>query len=977
MLLVSAPLLAGCRPPWALGLYSILFLAWFTLFLVPQYVRGGIGGRPFPAVGLILVGAWALVQGFAAHPAFSGSIDWPSQNILSANPWKSLQQGETFLVAAVIFAGAAWLVKSSDRIRAMLLALAISGTLQSVVAISLASGDNDAMSRIAAWLPLYHTAATAVRGTYSNQDRFAALLLLYLPCLVGLWVSTHFTSWRRDGPPSFRMITRNFSLTASYSLYWLGITVTAAALFLTGCRTAAVILGLSALVLMAIYGRKVLMRRRGFVMMLVVALLLIVQQVIFGFQKVTDRLASLPLSWNMRVTGWGYATELIGLKPITGWGAGAFGDAAPHLPDYQSPLVWNHAHNQYLQYATGLGIPAALVLLACLVWWSHEVVTAMHHLRSRRRVYMICVLWAVVSILAVGLVDVPFYEPATLWILTALMGVAWGVAARPNEPLSPDETPPSLLSWQQAHAAGSAPTERSVSPAPRWLLGVLPLLGLAASVPAALILYGGMQETQIRSLRDNDMAVTDDHWDTLLAPNFIDSLSAYPDTIAAQVGLERHLHRPISPIDQLFMPEPFSPGLPPDALESSYRIRSSVYKAIQVTPFNGELYFYLAYLDVLQRMPPASKAQEVLPTLNAPLLRTLLHRLEPKADSATRAQWDALDSNGLLKLAQAEPPPALEQAMIDENIVLPRQMDDWRVQALGHLKIASSYSRGFARMQLFCGLTRLHLWSSQGTGEAELERGMQELRIAFEQDSGLLRSTMPELSFIGLSTAQIDQTIPDVSADHRIASDVYRAWGEYDDALRHLEQVDDDPMKALLEGDLEMQLGNTAKAIGCFQQYIDQDPPSDITLRANHVFEHWGTVVPDQALAFWKQQALKYPNLTIWNKCLGITYNRLGDTVQAFSYLLKASDSDDSAEVELQLAELSGNLTVAISHLRRATELAPDSIWLRAYLVLNLKAANDPSYMTEKAILRDQAQDFQTNDGGALPPEVQLALQGN
>ncbi|HTL53208.1 MAG TPA: O-antigen ligase family protein [Planctomycetota bacterium] len=994
-LLMACPVFAGSRPAWACGLFGLAWTAWFLFFLLPQYSRNGAGGRPWPALGLVIVAGWCFVQALWPHASADAS-QWPDERFLSANPWTSLQQGVTFLTGAVVFAGAAWMVDSSERIRALLLCLAVSGGLLCIIAFAVATDNGHFLESYKAWLPEYQVAATRLRGTYSNNDRFAALLLLYIPCMVGLWVSLHFTSWRRDGPPSFHAITKDFRLTLTYTLYWSGITLLIATLFLTGCRAAAIIGTFCALLVLFVYGRKLLARRRGYAPFLVVVVLLILQQVLFGFERVTSRLGTLDVDWQTRATGWNYAINLVRGRPFQGWGAGCYADVAPTLPTYSESLVWNHAHNQYLEYASGLGLLATLLLLGCLVWWGHEVMSAMRHLRSRRRVYVICIFWATVSVLMVGLVDVPLYEPATLWVLLTLMGAAWGIATRPNEPLSPDEPPPSLLSWQEAHVAESAPHQRSHTPAPRLLVLGLGIGALAGVGLAALLFSGGLKIAQARMYHDKPLDIQDPRWRKLLEDSAAKRWNARPAALMAQIGLERHLEHPISPADQLFDPPLFDPARPVDRLDSPYRIRRNLLDALQVEPLNAELYFYLALLDYLQRMPPASQARDVLATLQPDMLRLLLAELHPTAVAEERLGWDKLTADELRTLVGAASQDALTEAMVRALVVLPLDIPDWRLQTIRHLGVATAYSKGYARMQLFCGLVRLHLWNSQGTGTAELERGMQEMKNAFEHNPALLRPTMPLLGFLGLKADHIDQVIPDDPEQHFIAMEVYASWGLEADALRHLAKAEELsakladlpedevtrlsahlPQIALYRGMLYMRTDNIDNGIQAFQKYLDQPPAEGLMKRATEIDQRWGMAGADQQVLFWKAQQDKYPEQTKWVVFLAHAADRTGDTRAAQEYYTQCLKDYDSAGVRLRLAALTAAPTAQIEHLRKALEFAPDNISARAWLVLKLQEQGDMAYIHEREILVSQLGDRTQEDDSTdpLPPEVQRAIQ--
>jgi O-antigen ligase len=83
-----------------------------------------------------------------------------------------------------------------------------------------------------------------------------------------------------------------------------------------------------------------------------------------GFEKLAQRIQDTDVATEQRVASSEYALDMAADFPWTGSGGGTFYGL---FPNYQSePLdgFHTHAHNDYLQFAAELGLPAAL-LLAC------------------------------------------------------------------------------------------------------------------------------------------------------------------------------------------------------------------------------------------------------------------------------------------------------------------------------------------------------------------------------------------------------------------------------------------------------------------------------------------------------------------------------------------------------------------------------------------------------------------------------------
>jgi len=85
---------------------------------------------------------------------------------------------------------------------------------------------------------------------------------------------------------------------------------------------------------------------------------------------------------NVRLTLWAAANRMIADAPLLGLGLGTFQDAYPLYASQVLPYVMDKAHCDYLEFAAGLGLPAAIA------WWSAMaslVVLCLRGVRVRHR----------------------------------------------------------------------------------------------------------------------------------------------------------------------------------------------------------------------------------------------------------------------------------------------------------------------------------------------------------------------------------------------------------------------------------------------------------------------------------------------------------------------------------------------------------------------------------------------------------------
>jgi O-antigen ligase len=80
-----------------------------------------------------------------------------------------------------------------------------------------------------------------------------------------------------------------------------------------------------------------------------------------------ERLEGTNLQQEERTAANRYVMAMLDDFPLTGTGAGSFGSTFPAYQGEKVALYYDHAHNDYLQFAVELGIPASLLLLAFAV----------------------------------------------------------------------------------------------------------------------------------------------------------------------------------------------------------------------------------------------------------------------------------------------------------------------------------------------------------------------------------------------------------------------------------------------------------------------------------------------------------------------------------------------------------------------------------------------------------------------------------
>lgn len=83
-----------------------------------------------------------------------------------------------------------------------------------------------------------------------------------------------------------------------------------------------------------------------------------------------SRFQRVDMSTDARLTLYERSVEMIAARPLTGHGLGTFQERFPQYRSAEMPPLpdWDKAHNAYLDLAAGVGIPAALLVIAMFAW---------------------------------------------------------------------------------------------------------------------------------------------------------------------------------------------------------------------------------------------------------------------------------------------------------------------------------------------------------------------------------------------------------------------------------------------------------------------------------------------------------------------------------------------------------------------------------------------------------------------------------
>jgi len=444
-LLVWLPLPWGSHRPWAWSLMEI-WTALISLGWLGLYVLGRVEAtRAFRAgwsvlMALALVAIWIQLQSLPLH---SGLVQWLSPG--AAEVHASALQGSTLslerfasrvnlgltLTYLQLFALTLLLVNSRERVRLLLAAIVMCGVFQASYGtfLTLSGAQFD-------YLFFKEVNSGSATGTYINRNHLAGYLEMSLALGIGLMMAN--LARRRHVHRNWRDSTRRtlellLSEKVRLRIY---LTVMVIGLVMTRSRMGNSAFFIS-LTLGALYWMVVSRRLTRGTVLLFASLLVIDIWVVgnfFGIERVVQRLEQTTLAGEQRDEVSFDSLAAIGDYPVTGAGAGSFYSIFPMYQRGEVELYYDHAHNDYAEFAVELGLPATLLLGAGVLVSLGVALLAQR--RRHDRLMKGLGLGAGMGILALLIhssTDFNLQIPANAALFMVLLALAWISLYLPHE----------------------------------------------------------------------------------------------------------------------------------------------------------------------------------------------------------------------------------------------------------------------------------------------------------------------------------------------------------------------------------------------------------------------------------------------------------------------------------------------------------------------------------------------------------------
>jgi putative inorganic carbon (HCO3(-)) transporter len=436
VLLVWLPLPLGSNRVWAWSIMEVWVLVLALAWLV-QYARGRVQFSPaflraWPVmVCLVLVCLWVQLQtvvlpadllqilspaAYEIHTATNTDLTI-SLNVYATRV--SVLQSTTYLL---IFCLTLLLLNDKPRVQLLALVLVISGVFQA------AYGSLMMLSGIEYGFffekEAYRGFAT---GTFVNRNHLAGYLEMCLAVGIGLMVaqlSDRSASNWRDRARRFLQ-----TMLSTKALIRLGLVVMVIGLVLTRSRMGNTAFFASMLIVGIFYIVFIRRMTRGTIIFFVSLLLidLLVVGNFFGIEQVAERLQQTSVDSEGRDEVARDTLEIVKDYPLAGTGAGSFFSV---YPMYDSGNIgfgfYKHAHNDYLEFASNLGLIAFGLLGFCVLVSLFQAIRAQLARRDRLAQGMgFAATMAIVALLIHSSVDFNLQIPANAATFMVVLALAW------------------------------------------------------------------------------------------------------------------------------------------------------------------------------------------------------------------------------------------------------------------------------------------------------------------------------------------------------------------------------------------------------------------------------------------------------------------------------------------------------------------------------------------------------------------------
>lgn len=426
-----AVLAFGGTEPVSFTIVEILFLGVGILLVVrsgslPMAFSSWALVVPALLLGVVLVQLCPLPANWFGRIAGGGDPPMGSRlSHLSIDPHSTLTHFFVLLTCLIAFYLARIVSQDRERKRRLIISLVVLGIFEAFYGLT---------QYLTGWQKIFTYTKQfdleEATGTYINRNHYAGFLEMILPFSLALALY-EYNKLRADGrerPSGLKkLVTRS---TSQRLVLWLSIAVVLyAALCFSRSRMGIVAASTSLLVIFGLAAAYRHHRRTGLLLASAFFAFSIGLAIWIGPGPIVGRFQAVGQEYTFgdqsRLSIWRDALGLIRHHPWVGTGFGTFPVAFTSVQTTFLGQLVNHAHNDYLEFSSDLGLPAAIILFGSIAFILSRAVRAFLSKAGdfERFVALGCV-GSIVAILLHSMTDFNLYIPANALLFSVVLGLA-------------------------------------------------------------------------------------------------------------------------------------------------------------------------------------------------------------------------------------------------------------------------------------------------------------------------------------------------------------------------------------------------------------------------------------------------------------------------------------------------------------------------------------------------------------------------
>ena len=420
--LVWSPIPLASNRPWAWAVLELFILVIFSLHLL-----GVLSGRSTWFAGRWQL--WSLSPFVAVTLVLAGQLWSPTSWLMTVDP----TQTEILLIKTLCYGLFSWMItsyfRSDGQLKFLCYAIIGGGVFQATYGSIL-------NLQGAEFSPVFGVSeGNRARGSFVYQNHFANYLAMTLALGIGVLMaqlSSRAMQW------NWRNISRTLleTMLSSKIMLRLALIIMVIGLILSRSRmgNAAFFTALLAIALYAIWFYK---NKPALLNALVISIFvfdMIAVGSIFGIEKLQQRYEETSFSSEARDEVVVDSLPIVLDSPLFGHGGGSFYTVFPAYQPTHYHGFYDHAHNEYLQFAIELGVPLTALLGLWLIWilWLNLQTMRLSDSKLSRGIAFGCAI-AIVHMLIHNLVDFNLQAPANALLFITLLALSCSAFVRENE----------------------------------------------------------------------------------------------------------------------------------------------------------------------------------------------------------------------------------------------------------------------------------------------------------------------------------------------------------------------------------------------------------------------------------------------------------------------------------------------------------------------------------------------------------------